>query len=206
MSAANATRRASIALAAGLLALAACGAPLRPAAVSSPTPDTRAAVLRELLGGAQLQSGSDRRAARPGDAVAPSDTLLLGSGTSALVALPGDAATVQLTPVTRRDPAGRVEVTTFRFTGTRDASPGVVVNGAATISVADRVALTALCGAAVVRTTGPSTFTVGVAAGSYGDATIRVSAGTVTASSQEGGTPLTLSAGQEGTVRLPRGH
>src|SRR5689334_1504214 len=102
MSAANTTRRASIALAAGLLALAAaCGAPLRPAVVSSPTPDTRAAVLRELVGGAQLQSGSDRRTARPGDAVAPSDTLLLSSGASALVALPGDAATVQLTPVTR---------------------------------------------------------------------------------------------------------
>jgi hypothetical protein len=66
--------------------------------------------------------------------------------------------------------------------------------------------LTALGGAGVLRTTGPSTFTVSVAPGNYPDTTVEVSTGTVVGTPSEGGPSLTLAAGQQGILRVPRGH
>jgi len=186
-----------------VLVLAACGSPIRPGNAGPPSPGSDTAVLSELSGPAQLSAADGARAAHVGDRISTRDTLLLPAGSAALVALPAGSGTVRFDPGARRDQAGRVEDATLRITG----GAGIVLQGHATVAVATGTEMTALCGAAILHSTGPSTFTVNVAAGNYPDATVQVSAGTVTGSSSEGGgTPLVLSAGQQGTIRLPRGH
>lgn len=186
-----------------VLVLAGCGSPIRPEIRDQPSPGPDTAVLRELSGPARLSAAGAARDAHAGDRISTRDTLLLPTGSAALVVLPAGSGTVWIAPAARQDQAGRVQDTTFRITG----SAGIVLNGHATVTVAAGTELTALCGAAILRSTGPSSFTVNVAAGNYPDATVQVSAGTVTGSSSEGGgAPLVLSAGQQGSIRLPRGH
>jgi hypothetical protein len=189
------------------VALGACGAPTRPT-VATPTPPAAgmAAVLQQLTGPAQFEAGTTVRVARRGDHFSPADTLLLPSGSAAVVLLPDGASTVHLAPGARLDQAGRAVDTTFRVLVAQSPAAGIVVSGRASVTVAPGTELTALCGAAVLHTAGPADFSVTVGAGNYPDALVQVTTGQVTASSSEGGGPRTLTAGQQGTVRLPRGH
>jgi len=204
----SASRRRVVVLAPFLfVALSACGAPARPG-VATPTPTGvgKAVVLQQLTGPAQFEAGTNVRVARQGDHFSAADTLLLPAGSGAVVLLADGASTVHLAPGARQDQAGRAVDTTFRVLVAQNPAAGIVVSGRASVTVAPGTVLTALCGAAVLHTTGPADFSVTVGAGNYPDASVQVTKGQVTASSSEGGSPLTLTAGQQGTVRLPRGH
>jgi hypothetical protein len=169
--------------------------PPPPLPVWKPTPGGIVAEVVMLSGSAQIEAGAAHSAARSGETLSSADTLVLEPGATAEVGLP-DGSTVLMAPVTG----------TFRFTGAQPHAVGVVIRGTATVTVVPGTSLTVLCGAGVLRSTGPSTFTVSVAPGNYPDTTVSVSIGTVTGTPSEGGPSFALTAGQQDTMRVPRGH